>query len=332
MTRVVNLIIAATLTALLSACGGGGGGPAAPAPAPTSTTYTSVAAAGELITYTVDTTNLSYSYTIIESQFGLTNKTGSGTLTRLGDGTYTASNAGNGRVAILPNGLLVASVRENFGGVVQTVPVIGFSNPVTSASAAAGTYNFVQRSCIGASCGQGRGTFVLRSDGTWTSCGSANINLGGCASTSNGTYTSLGDGRFRIIDGNGSVNIGTAIAFNSNGQNVMILDLKDSRPAGFGVGIVVGSQQQALVAGAVDGIWVAIGTNGSHASFRVTGTNIQYLDVNGAPSNSTSSVTLNSPWAGMGTAASGGVGLLAGSGVYVLGSGASYAELGIKLR
>ena len=71
-------------------------------------------------------------------------------------------------------------------------------------------------------------------------------------------------------------NIGTAIAFASNTQNVVIADLKDSRNPGFGTGILVGSQQQTINPGAVDGTWVASGTNGVHGSFKITGTNRAY--------------------------------------------------------
>src|SRR6185369_7523954 len=86
--------------ALLASCGGGGGSSSA------ATQYTSVAMAGELLTYTVDPVALTYSYTITESQFGLTGKTGSGTLVRNLDGSYSPSGIPNARIVILPNGLL----------------------------------------------------------------------------------------------------------------------------------------------------------------------------------------------------------------------------------
>ena len=333
-TQWILGLAATAATILVAACGGGGGGSGGSGtPASTATSYTAVAAAGELITYNVNPTDLTYSYTITVSQFGLTGKTGSGTLFKLADGTYTASNAGNARIAILPNGLLLAAVQENFGGTVKTVPVIGLSNPVTSFAAIAGSYNFVQRACVSVSCFQVHGTFVARADGTWSSCAGGNLAVGPCPTTgSTGILNNLGNGRFQIIDSNGSVNIGTAIAFASNTQNVVIADLKDSRNPGFGTGILVGSQQQTINPGAVDGTWVASGTNGVHGSFKITGTNIQYQDINGSPSSATSSVTYNIPWAGMGTTSGGGVGLLAGSGVYVLGSGLSYAEIGIKVK
>jgi hypothetical protein len=82
MQRVLSFFLAAGVAALLASCGGGGADSAA-----SGTTFTSVAMAGELLDYTIDTTNLTYSYTTTESQFGLNGKTGSGTLVRSADGS-----------------------------------------------------------------------------------------------------------------------------------------------------------------------------------------------------------------------------------------------------
>src|SRR6185295_2336878 len=129
------------LGALLASCGGGGS-------SSSPTQYTSVAMAGELLTYTIDPVALTYSYTITESQFGLTGKTGSGTLVRNGDGSYSPAGISNARLVILPNGLLLGAIRENINGTLTTIPIIGMSNPVSDINSAAGTYNFVQRACL----------------------------------------------------------------------------------------------------------------------------------------------------------------------------------------
>lgn len=65
--KLIFLFAAALMSAALAGCGGGGGGSAA---APT--TYTAAAMAGELLTYTLDTANLTYTYTITDSMYGLT--------------------------------------------------------------------------------------------------------------------------------------------------------------------------------------------------------------------------------------------------------------------
>ena len=89
----------------LISCGGGGGG-SSTAPISNGTTFQAVASEGELVSYTVDTSAMTYSYKIIESAYGKTDVSGNGQLTRNSDGTYTPSGF-NGKVAILDSGLLL---------------------------------------------------------------------------------------------------------------------------------------------------------------------------------------------------------------------------------
>ncbi|HEX6705610.1 MAG TPA: hypothetical protein VF169_12680 [Albitalea sp.] len=319
------LVFALTLTA----CGGGGG--AAGTNPATTTTYSSVAMAGELIDYSIDTTNLAYTYTITESQFGLTGKTGSGTLTRNADGSYTPSGVPNARVVVLPNGMLIGAVREQFGASVITVPIIGLSNPVSSASALAATYNYVTRGCLGIVCASAHGTFAVGADSTWTSCPNNNLIGGSCPVTPNsGTLTSLGNGRWRVMH-NGT-DIGTAIGFSSAGQNVLIVDLKDRRAGGFGIGAIVGAQQTTMTTAQTDGTWIAGSTAGHWAVFTATGTSIAFNSIDGVPSSATTSFSPNVPWTGLATTPAGGVAILAGAGVYVLETAGGQAEIGVKIH
>jgi hypothetical protein len=319
--RVLRWLCAAGVAALAASCGGGSSGEA------TSTKFTSVAMAGELLDYSIDTTNLTYHYTITESQFGLNGKTGSGTLVRNADGSYSPSGVPNARVVVLPNGLLLGAVRERFGAAVVTVPIIGLSNPVTTLAAIAGDYNYIHRNCLLAVCGASHGTFRIDAGGAWTSCRDSNA----CTSpTASGTLESLGNGLWRVMDG--STNIGTAIGFASGSQNVIVLDLKDVRPGGFGVGMLVGGQQAAMSATQTDGTWIA-GTSGGHwGVFTANGTTITLNLLDGIPVNLPTAFTPNSPWTGMATTGAGGVGFLAGTGVYVLQTAGGDAELGIKLH
>lgn len=313
------------LGALLASCGGGGGSSS------TATQYTSVAMAGELLTYTIDPVALTYSYTITESQFGLNGKTGSGTLVRNFDGSYSPSGIPNARIVILPNGLLLGAVRERFGTAVVTVPIIGLSNPVSSASSLAATYNYMHRGCLSAVCVTDTGTFVIAADGSWSSCPSGNLGAGACASGGRaGTLVSLGNGLFQVMEG--TANVGTAIGFNSAGQNVLVIDLKDLRVGGLGIGLVVGSQQATLTSAQTDGTWVAATSAGDWAVFTASGTTITVTNVDGVPVNVAGSFTANAPWQGMATTNAGGMGFLAGNGVYVLETANGYAELGVKLR
>ena len=54
--------------------------------------------------------------------------------------------------------------------------------------------------------------------------------------------------------------------------------------------------------------------------------------LDGIPVNVPTTFTANSPWSGLATTAAGGVGFLAGTGVYVLETANGDAELGIRLR
>lgn len=316
------------LGALLASCGGGDS-PSAPVQ------YTSVAMAGELLTYTVDPAALTYSYTITESQFGLTGKTGSGTLVRNGDGSYSPSGIPNARIVILPNGLLLGAVRERFGTAVVTVPIIGMSNPVSSVSALAASYNYMHRGCLSAVCATDIGTFVIANNGTWSSCPGADLGAGACpANGRSGTLVSLGNGLWQVIEGGANgTNVGTALGFNSAGQNVLLIDLKDVRAGGLGIGLVVGAQQADLTTAQTDGLWIAGTSNGHWAVFTASGSDITLNNFDGLPVTGVSGTfTANSPWQGVATTNGGGIGFMAGNGVYVLETGNGYAELGIKLR
>jgi hypothetical protein len=116
MKRILTLLSLSFVAMLLTACGGGGGGGAsAPAAAGFSQTYTTSATAGELMTYSIDTSALTYSYTITKSSYGceVSNApchSGSGTLTKNSDGTYTPSGSPSSKIHALQNGLLVGSV------------------------------------------------------------------------------------------------------------------------------------------------------------------------------------------------------------------------------
>ena len=324
VNRATAWLCAISIAALLASCGGGGS-------STSTTTFTSVAMAGELLDYTIDTTNLSYTYTITESQFGLTGTTRSGTLVRNLDGSYSPSGVPNARVVVLPNGLLLGAVRESFGSAVITVPVIGLSSPVSTLAAIAGDYNYIHRNCLATVCGASHGTFRIVAGGTWTSCRNGNIAAGPCAGTSaNGTLVSLGNGRWRVMDG--ATNIGTAIGFASGGQNVIILDLKDVRVGGFGVGMLVGGQQAAMTTAQTDGTWVLGTSTGHWGVFTAIGSAITLNLLDGFPVNVPTTFTANVPWLGMASTATGGVGFLAGTGVYVLETATGAAELGVKLH
>lgn len=319
--RRLRLLPAGLAVALLISCGGGGD----------ATSYRSVAMAGELIDFTLDAANLTYSYTITESQFGLDGTTSSGTLTRNADGSYTPSGAPEARVIALPNGLLLGAVRERFGTEIVTVPILGLKDPVTTTAALAADYNYVQRACAATLCPVVRGTFHIDAAGAWTSCRDGNLAAGPCTGTAaTGTLESRGGGRWQVKSDDGT-DIGTAIALASAGQNVLVIDLKDRRVGGFGVGMLVGGQQVAMTPAMTDGTWIAATASGHWLTFTASGSDINITEIDGQPVSLGTTFSANDPWTGMATTAWGEVGFMAGAGVYMLETPAGDVELGVKL-
>ena len=321
--RQLRFLSGGLAVALLASCGGGNDD---------TTRYQSVAMAGELIDYTVDTTKLTYTYTITESQFGLAGVTSNGTLTANAEGSYTPSGAPDARVIILPNGLLLGAVRERFGAGMVTVPIIGLKNPVTTIAALAADYNYVQRGCASGVCPVSHGTFRIGATGTWSSCRDGNVAAGACTGTAaNGTLESRGGGQWRVKSDDGT-DIGTAMGFNSAGQNVLIIDLKDRRVGGFGVGMLVGGQQVAMTSAMTDGTWISATGSGHWFLFTASGSDIAISQFDWQPLNLDTTFTANDPWTGMATTAWGDAGFFAGAGVYMLETAAGDAELGVKLH
>jgi len=325
--NLIKLAVVAVVISLFGGCGGGSSSTTSTASNSGPTSYTSAAMVGELLTYSVDTTALTYSYTITDSQYGLSGHTGSGTLTHNPDGTYSPSGISNAKIFVLPNGLLLGAFRETINGVLTTVPIIGMSNPVTTFSAAAGTYNYVERYCITGTCTSDYGTFQITSGGTWNSCRLGNLTTGCTGTASSGTLNSLGGGAFQVL--NGATVIGTALVLNSGGQNVVMLDLNN---ASNGLGLLVGSAQQTVTTTQTNGTWYGASNTGLYGTFTATGSQIAYIAVNGVATNATSTLTSNAPWAGFATSGSGGVALLAGTGVYASVNSGGYAEIGIKIN
>jgi len=124
---------------ILVACGGDGG--AGSSTSGFSQTYTASAAQGELIMYSVDTTKLTYSYTVIKSQYGCEVSTsdchtGSGSLTLNADKSFSVSGSSGSKFYALQSGLLVGTIKL---GSMPATPIIGIPNPISTGSSLAGT-------------------------------------------------------------------------------------------------------------------------------------------------------------------------------------------------
>jgi hypothetical protein len=134
MNAAIKMKLAASATALLTACGGGDGGGAGSAQ---TTSFVSSAALGEVIRYEVNLNTLAYKYEVLLSRFGCTDanatcRSGSGTLLRQPDGTYQPSGSPNTRVFLANNGVLLGTFKLRDD--IPTTPIMGFdaSQLVTS--------------------------------------------------------------------------------------------------------------------------------------------------------------------------------------------------------
>lgn len=314
--KLLKLIWVITLIIIVNACGGGGesslsGSSANPL------TYTSVATEGELISYTVDTTALTYSYEILDSAYGKKGAVGSGKLVRNSDGTYTPSGF-SGKLVVLDSGLLLGTIYEdlNNDGTKEIIPVIGMSSPVASLAEAVGVYNFVSRQC-GVACTNHYGTAKVNADGTWSSCVGANLAAPSptCQGVANGSFTSFTSGKATLtVNG---VSGGSMLIFKdpTSQQKVVLLDLNGS--TALGKGAFFGASQ-SLPASA-DGNWHYAHTDGTQGIVTVTGNS--FTD-SGKYSNGTvygplaGSITRNLPWNGFVTTTGGAIIMPAGSGLY----------------
>lgn len=339
----ISTLIFTCIVATLTACGGGGGNDtvvttenkltSTQAGNTTSNpiTYQAVATEGELISYTVDTTALTYSYRIVESAYNKTGATGSGQLTRNSDGTYTPSGF-NGKVSILESGLLLGAIYEDLNNdrVREMVPIIGVSNPITTTADAAGVYNFISRQC-GTVCTNDYGTVKVLADGSWTSCVLGNLSAVNysCQSSASGTITSFTSGRATLM--HNGISAGSMLIFKDagTGQKVVLLDLNGQSSLGKGA---IFAASQSLPSSA-DGDWTYLHTNGTNGVVRVTGTT--FTDTGktayGTNYNSPGSFTRDQPWNGFIRTASGATIMPAGSGLYAGYFGATGSmSIGVK--
>lgn len=312
MKKQLTILFASAV--VISGCGGGGGGVASG----TTTNFQAVATEGELISYAVNTTSLTYSYEIIESAYGKTGSKGSGTLTRNSDGSYKPSNI-DGKIVVQESGLLLGVINEDLdgNGVKEVIPVLGMSNPITSLNDAADTYNFVSRQCrSGIGCGNYYGTFKLNSDGTWTSCVGANLSAAGysCTSTVSGNTGSFGSGRATIKVG--GVTGGSLLIFKdpTTNQKAIILDFNGETILGKG-GLFAGSQ---TLPASADGNWAYTNTIGDRGVVIVANSNFTDAGTSRAGSaySYSGNFTRNQPWNGFVTTNIGTIVLTASSGIY----------------
>lgn len=343
-----NLLSALLISMSLVACGGGGGSTSnSPSPSSTSQQYVSSASVGEVLNYSVDTTALTYSYTITKSAYGCdvaaaSCHSGSGTLIANLDGTYSPSASPTSKLYVLPNGLLVGSIKIDLGSGVKDIPVLGLNNPITATASLAGTYNFVSMQCATKSqgvftgCVTSYGSVSIDQAGHFSICQQGDIrnNCNGGASSGSGTITSNNDGTWNLISN--SRNIGYMAALRSeNGQAVGFVDFNDSAVGGYGYGqATLSSYPNTTTIADYVGTYFYRSTNAQSPAGKVnlTKTNANTgLVTDGAYSYS---FTTDNPWNGMmAVNATGGTSyaITAGSGVYAfVNPYLNMYEIGVK--
>ena len=323
MNKVFRLLVLTVLSIALinlASCGGSGSGSSStPAVASTSKTYNAAASEGELLEYTLDETNLTYSYKVTSSAVGINNDTHTGTLVKNADGTYTPSSATNSRIIVLPNKLVVGATKLNINGADKHTVIVGVPKTTNvQFSDIAGTYNYISLQCLTSACNNSTGdpesaygTFNISTSGNWVECTRSNYTAApsSCAGRDSGTLNSLGNGRFQILSG--STDMGTGMFYHSSsGQKVMIVDLKNYL-GNYGRGMIYGVPQTSLTFGAsANGKYYWNSTLGTNGWVNISGSSYTF------DNSSSGTMTANTPWTGMVDAAAG-YGILAAEGAYM---------------
>jgi hypothetical protein len=349
----VSIVISSLV---LVACGSGSDSAPATATATApgfAQTFTASVQAGEVLQIGVDTTNMTYSYKVIQSSYGiLLGQTGTGVLSIRGDSVgnlkvYTvAASADNfiqgGVVFPIQNGVFVGHALINAIGHAQKIPIFGVSNPITTLAGLADTYNFEGFSCSGLSGGNAGGGIpclskqgTVRADalGNVTVCKNGNISTGIPAcnpAAQNGTITTTATpGIFNFAKT--GVHKGWFFAFTApNGQKVAMLDNDDTGTPEFGHSVA--ATQAVVNAGQADGNYFTKDNMGGEWLVTVAGTTFTSTKHPGA----TGTLIYNTPWTGMVTTsinggANTGIAMLSGTGTFTKLSDQNTAEFAIGL-
>ena len=327
---------------LLAACGGGresttgtGG---------FSQSYTTSAGVGEVLQFSINTTSLTYSYSVTKTSYAASGVTagqsGTGTLNNNGDGTFAVSASSDsfiqsGKVRPIRNALFVGHVLINSIGGANKIPVFGLSNPITSVATLADTYNFQGFSCNvrgiadvtgNASCASHYGTGTIDTSGNYSICLSGNIS-----DTANHPCTATTSGTIQAINGLSGVfdywntttgHIGWLFAYTAaNGQKVAVIDHDDAVSVTHEFGHSVFTSYASVTSGAIDGKYFVKSNEGGEHLVTISGSSVAftlYPGVNGT-------LTYNSPWNGLlsyqvpawgAAAGASGVAMATGSGAY----------------
>lgn len=351
-----GLIAAMLSVGLLAACGGGGA--SSTGSTGFAQTYTSSAGVGEVMQFRIDTTNLTYSYTVAGTSYAASGvsvgQTGSGALTSNGDGTYAVGPSSDGFIQmgrVRPvRAMFVGHVLISKIGGMEKIPVFGLSNPITTLAGLSDNYNFEGFSCTARGmanvmgrmgCASHYGTSTIDTSGNYSVCVGGDLSNTGthpCTSTLTGTLQAIAayPGVFDYVGSGG--HIGWLFAFTAtNGKKIMVVDHDDNISMAHEFGHTIFTSSVALNSGDVDGkYFVKTNESGEHL-VTIAGSTVSLTLF----PNVTGTLTYNSPWNGMMTynvPASGvlsgasGVAMAAGTGVYTSVSNADPAQFAIGFK
>jgi hypothetical protein len=307
MKKVLFCTVAIVSLTTLNACGGGGG--AATTGSGFQQTYVSSAAQGELISYSVDTTNLTYNWQVVKSQYGCeivssACNNGSGTLMKNSDNSYTLTGT-TSKIYMLQSGLLTGTIKL---GTMPATPILGIPNPISTSATLAGTYNYISAQCAQKTQGMMTGCHGLYGSLSVVDSGSNTVTYSTCesddiensAKTCTSTTSGIGvyDSALKSwkFSRNGSANENYMVAFtSSDGKKIAYIDFNDA--GGYGYGQATLSQKYTLqasdlVAGAGDWFFVNLTPGQDSVTW------IDTVDQHGVVSSNGGTLTLNTPWNG----------------------------------
>jgi len=314
MKAAIKYTLAMSVMALLTSCGGDGGGSTG-----FTQNYVSSASQGEVISYSVNTTAMTYEYKVIRSQYGCEVPTsdchsGSGTLTQNSDGTYTPSGSKDSRIFALQNGLLVGTVKL---GSMPATPLIGIPNPIDTAEKLAGNYNYNSVQCPAKSNGLMTGcsgrhgslniTAVNPTTVSYKICVSADIEnpTRQCSTDSTGTGTLDPVYKKWKFIRTGSTKENYLVAFSAkNNQKAAFLDFNDPDAPDYGYGQAAISEKKALVSADLEmaaGKWFMVSlAPGANSGFAVVTVDANAKVITVQPDGSSESTVSvpNTPWDG----------------------------------
>jgi len=346
----MQALVAALMVAILAAACGGG--------SPSAQTYTATAGVGEIMQVSLDTSKMTYNYTVQETSYAASGvapgQSGTGSIAQNADGSFNLSASSDGyilggKILARQNGLLGGHVQLRLFGSATSIPLFGLSAPNSNLGALAGTYTYQGFSCSASgvasalgnpACVSSTGTITITSAGTYTMCKGGDINtspgLNACVTTTTGSINAVSSvpGLFDFLSA-ANAHIGWVFTSTApNGQNVAAIDHDDAFTPAYGHSVL--SSYASAVAGVADGSYLVSNNESGEQMVTISGASMVTTAIPGA----VGTLTFNSPWPGLsafqyvtsGVVASSGVAMTGGTGAFTYTSKIDAAVFGAGVR